>query len=199
MLSFHILQKGTVGITGSTGAVLGRSLRALNSLVNNSLAGVRLDAGLGQQQRVSVAELIGEVAVEASLATANRLGLAVFPVAPDIDVSADPQILSAAIGNLLQNAFKFSHPAGLVSLRASATAHRVLIEVEDECGGLPPGKLEELFRPFEQRGANRTGLGLGLSISRKGVEAMGGTIVARDLPGKGCVFTIDLPRLPAAA
>jgi signal transduction histidine kinase len=201
LLSFHLLQKGTVGVGGSTGAVLGRSLRALHDLVNNSLAGVRLEAGLGRCQRISVSKLVGEVGVEASLgADIGGFRLSVAPGERDIDVKADPQILSAAVANLLQNAFKFSHPQARVSLRATASADRVRIEVEDECGGLPPGKLEELFRPFEQRSANRKGLGLGLSISRKGVEAMDGTISVRDLPGKGCVFSIELPRLlPAAA
>ena len=66
--------------------------------------------------------------------------------------------------------------------------------MEDECGGLPPGKAEDLFRPFEQRGADKTGLGLGLSISMKGVRANGGEIRVRNLPGKGCTFTVDLPR-----
>jgi hypothetical protein len=70
----------------------------------------------------------------------------------------------------------------------------VLIDVEDECGGLPPGKAEDLFRPFEQRGADKSGLGLGLSISMKGVRANGGEIRVRNLPGKGCTFTVDLPR-----
>ena len=199
MLAFHILEKGTVAIGGSTGAVLGRSLRALHTLVNNSLAGVRLEAGLGEHKRISVAELIGEAAVEVSLGAVGRLGLAVFPVATDLEVNGDPQILAAAIGNLLQNAFKFSRPAGHVSLRTTATADRVRIDVEDECGGLQPGNAEALFVPFGQQNADKTGLGLGLSISRKGVEAMGGTIAVRDLPGKGCIFTIDLPRLPAAA
>jgi len=120
-------------------------------------------------------------------------------VAPGIDVDADEQVLSAAISNLLQNAFKFSHPHGHVSLRTTATADRVLIEVEDECGGLPPGKAEDLFVPYSQRNAKRTGLGLGLTISRKGVEAMGGTLAVRDLPGKGCIFSIELPRLPEAS
>ena len=124
--------------------------------------------------------------------------LVVSPVATGIDVEADSQILSAALNNLVQNAFKFSHPHAHVALRTTATGDRVLIEVEDECGGLPPGKIDELFRPFQQRGANRHGLGLGLSISRKAVEAMGGTLGARDLPGKGCVFYMDLPRLAAA-
>jgi hypothetical protein len=73
-----------------------------------------------------------------------------------------------------------------------------LIEVKDECGGLPPGKADELFRRFEQRGRDRTGLGLGLLIARKSVEADGGEIHVRDMPGIGCVFTIDLPRLSPA-
>ena len=96
--------------------------------------------------------------------------------------------------NLLQNAFKFSHRKGHVSLTARVVADRVLIEVEDECGGLPDGRAEELFQPFAQRGDDRTGLGLGLSISRRAIEANRGTLGVRNLPGTGCIFTIDLPR-----
>jgi hypothetical protein len=200
MLAVGVLQKGTVGIGGSTGAVLVRNLRAMRDLLNQSLAGVRAAAGVPQpRQRVPLDELIGEVETEASLeANAGGFGLAVSPVASGIDVAADPQLLAAAIGNLLQNAFKFSRTHGHVALRARATADRVLIEVEDECGGLPHGDIEDLFRPFEQRSPNRVGLGLGLGVSRRGIEAMGGTLGARDLPGKGCVFTIDLPRVTAA-
>jgi signal transduction histidine kinase len=55
-----------------------------------------------------------------------------------------------------------------------------------------------MFRPFEQGHADRSGLGLGLSISRRAVEAMGGTIGVRDIPGEGCIFTIDLARPDAA-
>ena len=86
-----------------------------------------------------------------------------------------------------------------MTLRASAVAERVVVEVEDECGGLAQGKAEELFHPFHQRSGDRTGLGLGLSISRRGVEANGGKLRVRDLPGAGCVFAIDLPRPAAAA
>ncbi len=195
-LAFTLLQEGTVGIGGATGAMLGRSLRALRDLVNNSLAGVRLESGIAQRRRVSVAELIGEAEVEAAIAASRGVALVVAPVAPNVDVEADQQILSAAIGNLLQNAFKFSRPSTRVSLRTLVTADRVVIEIEDACGGLPPGKSEDLFRSFEQRGEERTGLGLGLAISRKGVEAMGGVLLVRNLPGEGCVFSIDLPRLP---
>jgi len=51
-------------------------------------------------------------------------------------------------------------------------------------------------RPFEQRSADRTGIGLGLAFSRWGAEANAGRIYARNLPGRGCVFTVDLPRQP---
>jgi hypothetical protein len=81
-----------------------------------------------------------------------------------------------------------------VTLRVRATKDRVFIDIADECGGLPPGGAEALFRPYEQRSIDRTGLGLGLAISRRGVEANGGEVHVRDLPGKGCVFTISLPR-----
>jgi signal transduction histidine kinase len=69
-----------------------------------------------------------------------------------------------------------------------------LIEVEDECGGLSDGNVEDLFLLFVQRSSDRSGMGLGLGISRRGVEMNGGTLYARNLPERGCVFTIDLPK-----
>ena len=118
----------------------------------------------------------------------------ISPVDGGLVVDADRQMLSSAIANLLQNAFKFTPPDGHVLLTARAAGDRIVIEVEDECGGLAEGKTEELFQPFQQRNGDKTGLGLGLSISRRGVEASGGKVRVRNLPGTGCVFTIDLPR-----
>lgn len=196
LLSYSILQKGVVGIGGSTGAVLGRSLRALQSLLSASLAEVRVESQRALRIRVPVAALLAEIEAEAKMA-AEAVGytLLVSRVEPAIDVRGDPQIVAAALSNLLQNAFKFSHPAGEISLRTTATGDRVLFEVEDECGGLPPGRIEEMFKPFEQRNDDRSGLGLGLTISRRGIEAMGGQLTVRDLPGCGCVFSIELPRM----
>ncbi len=99
------------------------------------------------------------------------------------------------MANLLQNAFKFTRPHSTVTLRVGAGVQRVLIEVQDECGGLMAGKVDELFRPFEQRGTDRTGLGLGLAFSRWGADANNGRIYARNLADRGCVFTLDLPRM----
>jgi signal transduction histidine kinase len=127
-------------------------------------------------------------------AKARGIAFTISPVEKELIVDADRQMLCSAVSNLLQNAFKFSPPNGHVSLTVRADADRVFVEIEDECGGLPDGKIEELFGPFEQRSADRSGLGRGLSISRRAVEAHGGKLTARNLPGKGCVFTIELPR-----
>ena len=195
ILSFEAIQSGRVSPTGSTGSLHSRSLLRLRDLGDRSLADVRLDAGIEHVERISVADFIGELQIGASmLAQTRHHRLVVAPIDPTVTIEGDRQILAAAISNLLQNAFKFSREHGNISLTARATADRVLVEVEDECGGLPPGKAEELFRPFEQRGRDRTGSGLGLSISRKAAEANGGELRVRDLPGKGCVFTLDLPK-----
>ena len=114
-------------------------------------------------------------------------------------IEADRGVLAAVIGNLLQNAFKFTSPRTTVTLRVGASVERVLIEILDECGGLPDGNVHERFRRFEELPADGA-RGLGLAFSRWGVEANDGKIYARNLPDKGCVFTVDLPRFsPPAA
>jgi signal transduction histidine kinase len=199
MLSFEVLRTESVGGGEVSGALLGRSLSRLRDFVDRSLAGVRLEAGIRNRERIAVAELIEEVEVSAAMEARTRgLRLTVGRADGDVAVEADHQILASVVTNLLRNAFKFTRPEGHVSLRAFADAHRVLIEVEDECGGLPPGDPETLFLPFEQRNGDRTGLGLGLAIISRGVEASGGVLHLRDLPGRGCVFTVDLPRAIAA-
>jgi signal transduction histidine kinase len=195
MLTFDALASGTVGVRGSTGAMLGRSLRQMRTLIDRTLTEVRLGAELKSSERVSIAELIEEAAIGATIdAKDYDMRLSVDPGSHDVIVQADHQILASVIGNLVQNAFKFSHAGGHITVRAHATDDRAFIEVQDQCGGLPAGKAEELFRPFEQRGGDKTGLGLGLAISLKGARASGGDIRIRDLPGTGCVFTVELPR-----
>ena len=145
---------------------------------------------------------IEEIASAATLeASARNVRLTVMPVEDGVAIEADRQILAAVVGNLLQNAFKFTLPRTTVTLRVGASAERVLIEIQDECGGLPSGNVNELFHPFEQRSADRTGLGLGLAFSQWGAETNDGRIYARNLSGRGCVFTLDLPRIlvPAVA
>lgn len=198
--AFDILKSGNVGVGGSTGAVLKRSLSRLGDLVNRSFAEVRLRQGVHNRVLIAVPAFIGDLAPAAAVeAAAHDLQFIVQPGEAGAIVHADRQILSAAVVNLLQNAFKFTRPQTAVVLRVNASADRVLLEVEDACGGLPDGNLDELFRAFEQRHADRTGLGLGLAFSSWAAEVNDGRISVRSLPGRGCVFTIDLPRVTAAA
>ena len=195
MLAFSSIRKGIVAIGGSTGAVLERSLLGLQVLIDRSFATVRLDIGLHQSERLAVRDIIQEIEIGAAMSAQSRgLTLVVNSVDEGVVVDADRQALAAAITNLLQNAFKFTRAASRVALTVSASATRVRIEVEDECGGLPAGRRESLLRPFVQRGADRSGLGLGLSICARSMQSMGGELHVRDVPGHGCVFTIDLPR-----
>jgi len=193
LLAFEVLKSGKVGIGGSTGNVLYRSLVGARDLIGRSLTEIRLKKTLPTRQQFSVSEFIEELVPAAALsADARHIKLKVVPAERDVRVDADRDMLAAVMMNLLQNAIKFTRPRTTVTLRVNARASRVLFEVEDECGGLPSGNL---FRPFEQRSADRTGLGLGLAFSRAAVKAHDGRLHARSLPGVGCVFTVELPRL----
>ena len=199
LLSFSIVKRGVVGLESSTGAVLDRSLLRLRDLIDRSLSGVRLESKNLQLERLSVSEALEEVAISAAVDASSRgISLLVAPVDAGLEVNADRHLLVGAVQNILQNALKFTPCKGHVALTVSALNDRVLVAVEDECGGLPPGKVEELFDSFQQRGLDRSGLGLGLGISRASAAVMGGTLEVRDLPGKGCVFTLALPKLGRA-
>jgi signal transduction histidine kinase len=203
IVAYEVVKSGNVGVAGSTGNVLYRSLIGARDLVTRSLNDVRLMHDAPQRRVVLLSGLIADLTPTArQAAEAAEITLNIVPIDEHLAIEVDQPVLGAVVLNLLQNAFKFTHPRTTVELRTRASEDRVLIEVQDECGGLPVGEVDDLFRPFEQRGANRTGLGLGLSFSRWGVEANHGRIYARNLPGIGCVFTVDLPRcltpVPAA-
>jgi signal transduction histidine kinase len=195
-LAVTAIKAGNVGLAGATGAVLDRSLIGLRNLIDRSLADVRVMAGMPPHQAlIPLPEFIGEVQISAALeARARGCRFTVAAVGVGLAVDADREMLSAAVGNLLQNAFKFTDRDSEVSLSASSSADRVLIEVADHCGGLAAGDAERMFRPFTQGSSDKSGLGLGLSICRSSVEANNGILRVRDVPGTGCVFTIDLPR-----
>jgi signal transduction histidine kinase len=195
-LAFTAIKLGNVGVTGATGAVLERSLIGLRTLVDRTLADVRVAAGmLPRYKLMPLADFIDQIGASALLeARARGCKLTVSDVDAHLAVDVDPDMLLSALGNLLQNAFKFTQHGTEVTVNAYAVADRILIDVEDHCGGLPPGSADKMFLPFSQGGADKSGLGLGLAISRRSIEANSGTLRVRDVPGTGCVFTIDLPR-----
>ena len=195
-LAFRALESGTLPIGGSTGSVLKRSLASLSTLLSQALTEVRLAVGTPvQTEAFSLATFVADACHAASLyADASGCAFAVPEVDPLIGVTGNRELLLAALVNLLQNAFKFTHPHTEITLSAYADGDRVLVDVKDNCGGLPAGTVGMMFKPFTQAGNNRNGLGLGLSIAKRSVEASGGALRVRDVPGIGCIFTMDLPR-----
>jgi signal transduction histidine kinase len=194
LLAFHVLKRGAVAINGNTGAVLGRSLTSLRTLVDRTLSEVRLAAGKQRRERLAVTTFVDEIAATGILHAEYRgIRFTVVPVDPALAVDADAQLLTSAVMNLLHNAFKNTRAGGSVVLNAHAEGERLLVDIQDQCGGIPASK-GDLFQPFgERRGSDRSGLGLGLSIARQAVRAHGGDIRIRNMPGEGCVFTIDVP------
>jgi signal transduction histidine kinase len=173
--------------------ILGRALTSLSEMVDNVLSNAWLKMGAPLRgEHIDLRALLGDI--ERDVADgAEAKGVSLVVQCEPLLVHADPRLLSSAISNLVRNAVKFTKPDTTVVVRAWSQQERVLIEVEDACGGLPAGKTEELFSPFVQRGADRSGFGLGLAITRQAAESHNGSLRVDDLPGRGCVFTLDLP------
>ena len=198
-LAFSALEAGALPVAGATGSVVSRSHAAMAALLDTALGEARAGAPEpGEELPFPVAGFIAEIAGDAALDAQSRgCELELAPAAPELWIAGDRALLAAAVSNVLGNALKFTHRGTSVRISARLDGDMVAIEVSDHCGGLPHGAAAKLFKPFSQAGADRSGLGLGLTIARASVEADGGQISARDMPGIGCVFSIYLPRRAA--
>lgn len=196
-LAFAALEVGRLPVGGSTGAVLKRGLGALESLIDRSLAIIRdaAQATLEHPHIFGLSTFVADAGRVAELYAADTgCAFRISEVDAQLAIEGNRELLSAALGNLLQNAFKFTNPGSEVFMHAHVVDSWIHIDVEDCCGGLQSGIADTMFQPFEQGFDDRRGLGLGLSIAKRSVEADGGRLTVRDLPGKGCLFTIALPR-----
>jgi signal transduction histidine kinase len=195
-LSIRALELGNLSLSGATGVVLKRGLAAMGTLIDQALGEVRSRSALSDHAGVfALADLVAEAKASGELrATAAGCRFTVAELDPRLGVRANYALLLSALENLLQNGFKFTRENTEVRLTAYAAGARVLIDVSDHCGGLPAGDANKMFIPFFQQSSDRTGVGLGLLMARRAIEADGGELTVRDLPGVGCVFTISLPR-----
>jgi signal transduction histidine kinase len=194
ILAFNALKTGTISITGSTGTILGRSLLAVRTIIDRSLAESRMSGSGLLMEPVSLGRLLDDLVEPALLAAVSRdIRFTVDASNHSALVHCDAPVLVAAVMNLLTNAIKFTKPHGQVILHAKADAARVVFEVEDECGGFPE-MAGDPFEPFVlRRSTDHSGLGLGLSIAREAVRAHGGDISIRNRPSVGCIFVVSLP------
>jgi signal transduction histidine kinase len=194
-LAVVAIKAGNVGIAGATGAVLDRTLLELRNLLDSSIGDLR---GLHPEvpircTRISVATFIAESKISAALeARHRRCTFTVLPVDPTLAVDVEEALLFAAVDELLDNALKWSPPSGTVVLSASASGDRIRIDVQDSCGGLSAGQAEKMLLSSVPDGSESAAGGL--SECQRNVQANHGTLTVSNLPGSGCIFTINLPR-----
>lgn len=172
----------------------------LLELINEVLDLARIDAGrLGLSiEPVRVEQAIAECLnlVRPLAAARNITFRAELAEAGALDVLADRQRLKQVLLNLLSNAIKFNRDDGLVALTCRRSgSDRVLIEVADTGPGIDDNGLRKIFTPFERLNADQNaiaGTGLGLSLSKRMIEAMGGSIGVTSEPGAGSRFHFEL-------
>jgi signal transduction histidine kinase len=174
-------------------AILERGIHRTVELVDQTLQTARTASGIElRRQRTTLAELFADAEMGA-LPEAEAKGVELRVAATgDESVEVDIRLIGSAIGNLLRNAVRYSD-GGCVDLRGHVTNGRAIVEIEDCCGGLEPGKVESLFAPFLRVDQAQTGFGLGLAIAKQAVEAHGGAVRVQNLPTKGCIFVIEVP------
>jgi len=166
----------------------------MHELIEHSLGLAFIGAGIElRRESLNIRGLVAEAAIEAAVEAEDKGVKLQFSGDDHEQLQLDHRLMLSALNNLIRNAVKFTHANSVVEVRWRREGTSLLIEVEDQCGGLPPGKSEELFTPFVQAGTDRSGFGLGLAIARQAAEAHGGTIRVRDMPNHGCCFTLELP------
>ncbi len=195
-MAFRLLQRGALAGGGRPVELLERNLQRVVDVVDNALQHAALNMGVEvRAERIELLAFLRSIELDSS-ANAEAKGIQVTVSAPAaLTVHADARLLNSAISNLVRNAVKFSRPDSTIEVRALLREGQVLVEVEDSCGGLPPGRAEELFTPLVQRGKDQSGFGLGLAIAMQAARAHNGSLAVRDCPGSGCIFVLQLPAL----
>ncbi|MFL5309324.1 MAG: response regulator [Myxococcales bacterium] len=202
----QLLHEGEVGpLTDEQREFLGNVLtssRHLLRLINDVLDLAKVEAGKldFRPEPVDLPQLISEVTAILRTTAADKnvhVEIAVHPAV--VSVALDPARLKQVLYNYLSNALKFTPSGGLVTVRASPEgADFFRLEVHDTGSGIEPADLSRLFVAFQQLDAGATkkhaGTGLGLALTKRIVEAQGGSVGVRSTPGVGSVFHAVLPR-----
>ena len=174
--------------------------RHLLALINEVLDIAAIEAGRLplSLEPVAVADVVAEtVSLIRPLADQHQVLLVSPPQSPATHVTGDCQRLKQILLNLLSNAVKYNRQGGTVQLECGPGSEgRLRVAVADTGPGIGPEALDQLFVPFERLGGEQTGIegaGLGLPLSKRLAEAMGGTLEVATTPGQGSRFWVELP------
>ncbi len=184
--------------------VIQRQVKQLTHLVDDLLDLTRITNNKIhlKKEKIELLSLVSTVADDHRLLFDRKgICLDVSLGAQAIFLDADPVRIKQIIGNLVQNAAKFTDQGGHVVLAACMQGREALIRVKDDGIGIRPEFLSDLFEPFKQADTSidrsNSGLGLGLSIVKGIAQLHGGSVRAySEGPGKGSEFVICLPALP---
>ena len=182
-------------------AILTRQTARLDRMVGDFLDAVRIHAGQldMQSEPIDLAPLVRESVEQYRPLAPNHELTAAIPAAA-IMVHGDAMRLGQVLSNLLSNAVKYSPRAGPITITLEADDELAILAVADQGIGIQPAEHEQIFEPFRRTGASRElvpGVGLGLSIARRIVQAHGGRIEITSKPGCGSTFRVCLPRSKA--
>lgn len=179
-------------------ATIEESIDQLTALVGNLLDSSRLAAGVihPDLRRVYLEETVQRALISIGKGATGFFRSAIDRVKVDVAdamVMADAGLLERVLANLIDNALRYA-PNCVVRVNAGRVGDRVLINVIDEGPGIPHGAEQQIFEAFQRLGDhdNTIGVGLGMSVARGFVEAMGGTITATDTPGGGLTVIVDM-------
>lgn len=180
-----------------------QSARQALDLVHNELdaAAVEGRSMVVNPERVNINELVERVVdVYRISAEAKGVRVTISPLDDCPLLTADPQLLSRAIGNLVSNAIKYTDANGLVDITTAAPLGHVTVTVRDTGRGIAPATQARLFQKYSRAATSTSveGSGLGLFIVRRIAEAHGGTVAVSSGLGGGTTFTLSLPCGPAA-
>lgn len=204
-LSTSLASSGRADVTPErmqrTLALVRRQVERLDRMVGDLLDATRIEAGkLELQPEVRDTRELARSVVE--LYQSNDSGHRLELVVPDNEVlvRADPARLEQVLTNLVSNALKYSPSGSRVEVSVQGEGDHAVVAVSDQGIGMSPEELKGLFVPFQRAGNAKQrapGVGLGLSVSRRIVEAHGGRIEVESQPGQGSVFRVHLARVSA--
>ncbi|MDH5523925.1 MAG: HAMP domain-containing histidine kinase [Desulfobulbaceae bacterium] len=146
-------------------------------------------------ETINAAGLLAEV-VELYQYVAEEKGVAISLTVPaDLEVCADPNRMRQVVGNLVDNALKYTPPGGRISIEARPLDKEMMLVIEDSGSGIAPHDLPQIFDRLYRADTSRShrGLGLGLSLVKAVVQAHKGRIEVSSTPGRGSCFTLFWP------
>jgi signal transduction histidine kinase/ActR/RegA family two-component response regulator len=197
----RVLRLGNSDVVHSASEVLERQVRQMTRLVDDLLDMSRITRGRIdlRRERIELGPIVGQ-AVEAARAlykSMNHELTVILPPQP-IHLNGDPTRLAQVVGNLLNNACKFTDEGGHIRLTVEREGREAVIRVRDSGIGIAPEHLPHLFEMFTQVDTSlersRDGLGIGLTLVKTLVEMHDGTVAAQsDGPGRGSEFVVRLP------